>query len=62
MMSGLYKPPSPVEVGNVLRELLIKEITSDGHFRFIEGVFEHVVAIQVIDPAGAVKKHRLKDY
>ena len=35
----------------MLHEVLIKKITSNGHLRLIEWVFEDVVAVKIVNPA-----------
>lgn len=37
-----------------LEEVQVKELAADGHFHLIEGILQHVVTVEIIDPAQAV--------
>ena len=36
-----------------LEQIQVEELTADGHLHLIEGIFQHIITIEIIDPAQA---------
>ena len=48
---SIEEAPSPVDTVDCVEEVAVKELAANGHLHLIEGIFEHKVAVQIIDPA-----------
>lgn len=51
---SVEKAPSPVDSVDGVEKVAVEELAANGHFHLIEGVFEHKVAVQIIDPADSL--------
>lgn len=40
-----------MNVANGSKQVCVKELTSHRHLHFIEGILEHIVRVEIIDPA-----------
>lgn len=43
--------PSPVETNDQVVQMMIEELAADWHLHFVKGILQHVVSIQVKNPA-----------